>query len=364
MIFVFLITNVLLILFLDLLLFCGLKTLFINSHCQEISEVCISVIIAIKNESKSLQALIDSLSKLDYPKEKFEVIFVDDLSDDKSYEIINNSITSYENFRMIMVENKKYPGKKGALDLGITSAKYPNILITDGDCVVSRNWLNEFAVKFANGFDFTFGICPVNKGKKFVSLISSFENLRAELLSFSVANLGLPYSAAARSFGFKKESFLKISGYKNTVETLGGDDDLLLREAVKNKLKIGIVTAPDAFVYSNSESNLKDYFQQKKRHTSTSNHYLFRHKLILSLWHLTNLISLFSILLTCISVYFLTSFFVKLILDVFLVKRFMKKFGTEFNLSQIIILQVCYEIFLVTHYLNASFSKNISWKKS
>ncbi|RJP67537.1 MAG: glycosyltransferase [Ignavibacteriales bacterium] len=355
---------VLAFLILNFFLLYGLKTLFTKSPVLIESEVSISIIIAVKNESKNLPALLISLGELDYPTKKFEVVFVDDSSDDGSYQIIQHSIQSYQNFRLIKAKNKIYPGKKGALEFGIASAKFPYIIITDGDCIVSKNWLKGFSNMFSLGFNFAFGICPINKGKNFVSLLSCFENLRTEILTFGIANLGLPYSTAARSLGFQKESFIKLGGYKNTVETISGDDDLLLREAVKNKLKIGILTEPGTFVFSNSESTLTEYFHQKKRHTSTSNHYLFRHQLILGLWHFTNLLSLGSVFLSFISIYFIIPFLIKLLMDIFIVKKYMKRFGVEFELHEIIFLQSCYEIFLVIHYLRATFSRKISWEKA
>jgi hypothetical protein len=41
----------------------------------------------------------------------------------------------------------------------------------------------------------------------------------------------------------------------------------------------------------------------------------------------------------------------------------MWRFGTTFTVYEIIYLQFCYEIFLVVHYLNVSFSKKIAWEK-
>lgn len=352
------------LLLLNLILFISLNKLELKNSHTITSNIDFSIVVAVKNEEISLTGLLSSLNELNYPKENFEIIFVDDLSEDETYSVLDKVIKSKENYKLIRAENKPFPGKKGALTVGIELAKFPFILITDGDCVVSKNWLQGFANKFQNSYDFVFGICPIIKEKSFVNLISCFENLRTEMLTFAIANLGLPYSAAARSFGFKKESFLKLDGYKNTTETLSGDDDLLLREAIKNKFKIGLLIEPDTFVYSKSETKLTDYFHQKTRHTSTSKYYLPRHKLVLGTWHLINIFALCSTLLLPFSVNFFFPFLIKIFIDVFLVKKFMKRFGSEFSAGEIIYLQFCYEVFLVIHYLNASFSRNITWNKT
>ncbi len=98
--------------------------------------------------------------------------------------------------------------------------------------------------------------------------------------------LNVPYSAAARSFAFRKTSFERLGGYGKTTETLSGDDDLLLREAVKRKMLIGTVIEPDAFVFSAAPKSFEDYFKQKKRHLQTSFHYLLKQKMFLGFWHL------------------------------------------------------------------------------
>ncbi len=54
----------------------------------------LSVIVAAKNEEENINSLIDSFGNLNYPKENFEVIFVDDNSTDKTY-----STNSIQNFR-------------------------------------------------------------------------------------------------------------------------------------------------------------------------------------------------------------------------------------------------------------------------
>ena len=83
------------------------------------------------------------------------------------------------------------------------------------------------------GYDFVFGVAPIIKGKNLVEKLSAFENLRNTFLTIAAVGLNVPYSAAARSFAFRKTSFERLGGYTNTTETLSGDDDLLLREAVK-----------------------------------------------------------------------------------------------------------------------------------
>lgn len=321
----------------------------------------LSVIVSLKNEQQHIEILLKTFDKLNYPKENSEIIFVDDNSSDETYEILNQLISDKLNYTLLKAVNKKFIGKKGALSIGIEKAKNDFIVITDADCEPKTEWLERIAFKLSEGFDFVFGVAPIKSGKTFVQKLSAFENLRNTFLSISAVGLNIPYSAAARSFAFRKSSFEKLGGYANTTETLSGDDDLLLREAVKNKMKIGTLIDPDAFVFSESPKTFRDYFKQKKRHLQTSFYYLLPQKLFLGLWHIVNLISLFSIAFIFISPTFAIPFFVKMIYDFLTILKHQKQLGHNFRFYEIPFLQIAFEIFLVINFIN-SLTGKVEWK--
>lgn len=344
----------------NLLLIYSIKKVF-NRSKNENDEVNISIVIAAKNEAGNIEQLLNTLRKLDYPANKYEMIVVDDNSADNTLEILNSQKVFQKNLVPVDLSSENKKGKRDALSLGISKAKYPNILITDADCIPQKNWLKSYSNYFSLGYDMLFGIAPFIQNKSIVNKIACFENLRSTLLSFSMASIGLPYTAAARNFGFTKEAFELLGGYSRTKDTLSGDDDLLLREAVKKKLKIGVITDKDSFVYSDTKKSFKDYLHQKARHTQSSLHYLKKHQAMLGFWHLFNLYFLFSPLLLFFNLLFVILFPVKLLIDTMVNTHFQKKLGYKFTLTELFILQIFYEVLIVVNFLNASFSK-IRWK--
>jgi len=324
-------------------------------------EVKISVIISVKNENEKIKDLVDNLNNLIYPQSKYEIILVNDNSTDGTFEELKLQTAEFNNFSVIDLKPTGLRGKREALSLGIQHSKYPYILITDADCHPQKNWLSACSAKFESGFDMIFGIAPFYQNESLVNKISCFENLRSGLLSFSMALLGLPYTASARNFGYTRKAFEAIGGYSNTKDTLSGDDDLLLREAVKRKLKIGVVTEPGSFVYSETKKTFKEYLQQRARHTQTSPHYLKRHKSILGFWHLINLLFLFSPLMLFVNAWFGILLPAKLLVDLIVIKSTQNKFGYKFLFTEIFYLQIFYELLLVVHFFNARFSE-IKWK--
>jgi len=328
---------------------------------KENNPVNISIIIAAKNEAKNIDDLIESLKNLNYPAEMFEVIFVDDNSIDGTNDKLKSKIDSIKKFSVLELKTSGMSGKREALSFGIKNSKYPKILITDADCHPEVNWLQAYSSKLNQGYEMLFGVAPFYQKKNLVNKISCFENLRSSLLSFSMALIGFPYTAAARNFGFTKKAFEELGGYSRTKDTISGDDDLLLREAVKRKMKTGVVTEPGSFVFSESKKTFKEYFQQKARHTQTSLHYLKRHQVIIGFWHLLNLYFLFSPLMMVINPLFGFLLPSKLIVDFVVVKANQRKFSYKFSVIEIFYLQIFYELLLVFHFFNARFSE-VKWK--
>lgn len=318
----------------------------------------ISIIIAAKNEEDSLDKLFNSLSSLNYPSNKHEIILVNDNSSDNTFKLAKEQSALLDNTIVINAEEAEgLQAKRAALATGIKKARFDNIVITDADCIVSPNWLKYYSEAFKK-HDFIIGIAPLMNKGGLPGLISTFENLRNHILVFVFTKLGIPYSASARNFGFRKAGYEEVGGYKTSSESLSGDDDLLLREAIKAKMKIGLLNSPFASVYSNSKSSFREYLKQRARHTSASHYYLPGRKLILSLWHLINLLIVFSFILSFFSSIFVLPVLVKLIIDYIVMNNFQQYFGYNFNPFEIIILTVVCEFLIPVHFINSFRFKN------
>jgi cellulose synthase/poly-beta-1,6-N-acetylglucosamine synthase-like glycosyltransferase len=332
-----------------------------NIWNSENSAPFLSLVISAKNEEDNINSLFDSLERLNYPENKFEVIIINDGSADNTEQIIKKRIFNNANYSLIKSDKKEFAGKKGALAIGIKKAKYDFIAITDADCKPEKQWLNVIAEKLDAGYDFVFGVAPLYSGDKVIEKISAFETLRNFYLNITAVGLNIPFSAAARSFAFRRKSFEKIGGYSNTTETISGDDDLLLREAVKNKMLIGTFMQKDSFVFSSPPDSLQSYLKQRKRHLQTSFYYLPAQKLFLGIWFTINIISFFSVFGVFVSPVAAIPFCVKMVSDVFVSMKHQKELGHSFKFYQLVYLQIFYEFFVVVNFFN-SLSEKTEWK--
>ena len=102
----------------------------------------VSIIIPFRNEEDNILSNLQSIESQNYPKEKFEVIYVDDSSTDNSLKILKSSI---KNEKIKVFSLPEIPGefsrKKRAVNFGIENSKGEIIVTTDADCFHSSEWL-------------------------------------------------------------------------------------------------------------------------------------------------------------------------------------------------------------------------------
>ncbi|MHA1381722.1 MAG: glycosyltransferase [Candidatus Helarchaeota archaeon] len=100
----------------------------------------VSIVIPVFNGEKLIEKCLQSLNKLDYPKDKYEIIVVDGGSDDKTVD----KVRKFNNIRLIEA------GKGTSLqrNIGIKEAKGEFVALTDSDCVVDPQWLKNGVIGF------------------------------------------------------------------------------------------------------------------------------------------------------------------------------------------------------------------------
>ena len=93
----------------------------------------VSIVIPVLNDEKFIGGCLDSINKINYPKDRYEIIVVDGGSEDKTVE----KIKEYNNVKLI----NSTTGTSHQRNVGIKEAKGELIALTDADCIVDRDWL-------------------------------------------------------------------------------------------------------------------------------------------------------------------------------------------------------------------------------
>jgi glycosyltransferase involved in cell wall biosynthesis len=104
----------------------------------------VSVIICARNEAENLRQFLPAILEQDYPD--YEVIVVNDCSEDNSYEVLGSYLKKYPHLRVSNVnKDPQYThNKKFAQFIGIKAAKNELLLFTDADCrPETAKWIPE-----------------------------------------------------------------------------------------------------------------------------------------------------------------------------------------------------------------------------
>lgn len=104
---------------------------------QELKEYpFVSVLVPAHNEGKVIEKTAKALLELEYPKDKYEVIIINDNSSDDSAEILGKVKEEYKNRNFIIINTDKTTGGKGkstALNIGYKQSKGEILAVYDAD---------------------------------------------------------------------------------------------------------------------------------------------------------------------------------------------------------------------------------------
>ncbi|WP_439555222.1 glycosyltransferase [Dyadobacter sp.] len=243
----------------------------------------VTVLVCAWNERDNLTELLPLLDAQEYPE--FEVILLDDRSDDGSEEYIRSNIFQWKHIRYIRINDQfdHVTPKKYALTVGMKQAKYPIALMTDADCrPSSSHWITAMTSRVTPDKDIVLGFSPYFRDKGMLNWFIRCETFytAVQYLSFTLA--GMTYMGVGRNILYKRSVFFANKGFYTHKNVYGGDDDIFLNE-VSTSENTTISIEEDSFVYSRPKTTWRDWYRQKTRHISVSRYYKPRNKILLAL---------------------------------------------------------------------------------
>ncbi len=245
--------------FILLLLSFGLHRL--RSPVSSLAVQKISVIIAARNEEHNISTVIRSLLSQDYPSDCYEIIVVDDRSEDATYKMVadfaEKAKKEYrqpdesEILSVYRIPQDRPGGKKRALAQGIAAARFPILTFTDADCLPSPAWLREINRHFTDEVDFIAGYSPLISDKN--TLMQRLKNLeRLSIYAVTAGSLGWNYgiTCTARNMAYRKKLYDQVSGFSGLEDIPSGDDDLMLQRMTPLARKMNFMLSPGSIVPS------------------------------------------------------------------------------------------------------------------
>lgn len=240
-------------------------------HLQKKNEPIngISVVICSRNDVEQLRENLHLILEQDYPT--FEVIVVDDASTDGTAEFLQALGQQFNHLKIVRIEDKQMPGKKIALQKGISQSQYPFLLLTDADCKpASKNWIKSNAAFASHQKTVVLGYGKHQKTKGFLNRLIRFDTATIAIQYMNKAMWKYPYMGVGRNLGYSKDLATTFEGVKQSLAS--GDDDLFI-QAISNKVNFKVNLEPESFTISKSKTSWQGWLIQKARHTTTAPYY-------------------------------------------------------------------------------------------
>ena len=250
----------------------------------------VSVIICAKNEYQNLLKNLPSVLEQDYPN--YEVIVVNDASDDDSIELLNSYSRKYPHLRIFDLERNLnfFSGKKFPLALGIKSARHEILLLTDADCrPASSQWIRLMQRNFHDGTEVVLGYGAYKKTVGFLNQLIRYDSFLVAMQYLSFALSGKPYMGVGRNLSYYRELFYHAKGFTSHYKLKSGDDDLFINR-VSNRRNTRIEISPDSQTVSMAKTSFIQWVFQKRRHYTTAGYYRPAFKFLLSLGYFSKLL--------------------------------------------------------------------------
>ena len=218
-----------------------------------------SIIIPSFNRADELSDLLDSFGKIDFPKERFEVIVSDDGSTDDTEDLVNEKIA--ENKFELYYISQQNQGPGAARNAGMKEAQGDFFIFIDSDVTMPANWLTNIDRTVSKEQADAFG-GPDTYRDDFPALLKA---INYSMTSF-ITTGGLRGKKGKklakfypRSFnmGLSRELWEKIGGFGGLRH---GQDIEFSHRILKSGAKVVFVS--DAPVYHKRRTNLRRFYRQ------------------------------------------------------------------------------------------------------
>jgi cellulose synthase/poly-beta-1,6-N-acetylglucosamine synthase-like glycosyltransferase len=220
-----------------------------------------SIVLPVKNEEKVVGRTLDSLSRLRYPADRFEVVIVDDGSVDATEEVCRRFVATHGNFRFL--RRVVSGGKASAVNYGCRRSSGEVVAVFDADNVPSGDVLSVAADYLADS-----GVAAV-QGR--IYSINSHENMLTQFMAYEDAVWCEAVLRGKEALGL----FVPLRGCcqfirRSVLESMGGFDEDCLVEDMEISARLiengkRIKYAPDVHVWQENPSNLKGFLRQRIR---------------------------------------------------------------------------------------------------
>jgi cellulose synthase/poly-beta-1,6-N-acetylglucosamine synthase-like glycosyltransferase len=239
---------------------------------QLLSHPRISVIIPARNEEQNIGSLLKAIEQQTYPKEKFEVIVIDDHSEDDTAAIVKQ----HANVLLLQLRDQGINSyKKRAIEAGIEAASGDIIVTTDADCMPPQTWLQTI-VAFKEETKAVFITAPVviDCNSSIVQIFQALDFMVLQGITGAAVSKNQLTMCNGANLCYEKKVFNEVGGFTGIDHIASGDDMLLMHKMWKrHPQSVYYLRSKTATVSTQPVKTWRDFFNQRIRWASKAAQY-------------------------------------------------------------------------------------------
>ena len=343
-------------------------------RASNLSLPSLSIVIPVRNESATLQALLQDLAEQTAYTDgaPYEVIVVDDASTDNTAQIVRDfQRTASYSVRLLSLEiapDFRGSHKKAALRQAIDVAQGEIIVTTDGDCRVGPRWLSIISHFFAQHQPVLLsGLVTFHRTQSVFERLQTVEF--ASLIGTGAACLraGHPTMCNGANLAFSRQAFYEVGGYEGSLHIPSGDDEFLLQKLARRyPHRVAFLKQPDATVSTCAQPSLTAFYQQRKRWAGKwklhQNYFVAALAVFIFAYHLSVILVSVS---TLVGQYpwpvLIIQLFPKVLLEYFFIKSVLTAMRKPLRFPYFLLMQLIYAPYAVFFGMRTNFG-GYTWK--
>lgn len=331
----------------------------------------VSVLVPARNEEKHILECLESLADQSYPDDLYEVIVIDDRSEDATAMLVDKFAAAHPRFKLVRhTGNGRQPTyKKQALKYGLQFAGNEIIMTIDADTVAQPRWIEQMMANYDDQTGLVAGLITFNPAAE-EGLFDKLQTLEFAGIVFcgvGAAGNDNPIICNGSNLSYRRRAFEEVGGYDGNLHLPSGDDDLLLQNIHgKTNWKIRYSVDPETINYTQPVDSLRGFLNQRARWASKALHYptrwIFLPLFAIYLFYVLIFVSVPLLMLNWLSLpLFIAAVLCKTVPEFLLIRRGLRILGR----TDLLPLFPVAELFQVPYILYAGFMgffQKYSWK--
>jgi glycosyltransferase involved in cell wall biosynthesis len=249
---------------LSFLLVFYLRLLFLKKSSENVTEMPVAICLCVRNEEERIGQVLQQLLELDYAN--FEVVVVDDFSEDCTLQKIGQLAEKYPRLKFTTISQETRFSEKLSINLALKASKSAlAVFIRPESEQLDLNYLKKMN-NYSDGSNLLINYSNFSSERNFYNKLCRIERYLSFLSSAAYSMAGLPVFYQENNILFPKAIYFDSMGFKGKMNDHFANLELVFNKMAKKEIKVSI--DEETFVREDTKIEKKDFSEliRKKIH--------------------------------------------------------------------------------------------------